>query len=369
MRMRTLVCASLLVPVLALAQPKTAEEWYKEGSTQYNLGNFDKAADAFKEGFAVETVDSKKPAYLYNVAQAYRQGGKCKDAAFFYKRYLSLKDQDSAKPLSAQKRAETEQFISYMEACAKNLEANAKKPPDSTISPDGTGSGSTATRPDTTPEAGAGSGSGTTVADSGDGSDGSDDDDDGGETAVSKTVFPAPKVLSARFVGGAAKISAGDLDVPVQASFGLIGGYPVFVQDKLEIDAGAAVTYTPVPFQNIMTMAQKNASFTTLLADAGATYLVAPRIGLRADVGVGVLVFGGITEAGNPFTDMGAPTSGALTMLAVRGAVSADVAITPNVYATVAPFAFTYSPAKSGLRTDIKSITRMDFMVGVGYRM
>ena len=35
--------------------------------------------------------ESKKPAYLYNVAQAYRQGGKCKDAAFFYKRYLSLK--------------------------------------------------------------------------------------------------------------------------------------------------------------------------------------------------------------------------------------------------------------------------------------
>ena len=118
-----------------------------------------------------------------------------------------------------------------------------------------------------------------------------------------------------------------------------------------------------------MTMAKKNASFTTLLADAGATYLVAPRIGLRADVGVGVLVFSGISEAGNPFTDMGAPTSGALTMLAVRGAVSADYAITSNVYATLAPFAFTYSPAKSGLRSDIKSITRMDFMVGVGYRM
>ena len=82
MRMRTLVLGSLLVPMLALAQPKTPDDWYTEGETQYNLGNFDKAADAFKQGFAAETVESKKAAYLYNVAQAYRQGGKCKDAAF-----------------------------------------------------------------------------------------------------------------------------------------------------------------------------------------------------------------------------------------------------------------------------------------------
>ena len=364
MRMRTLVCASLLVPMLALAQPKSADDWYKEGETQYNLGNFDKAADAFKQGFTIETVESKKAAYLYNVAQAYRQGGKCKDAAFFYKRYLSLKDQDPSKPLSAAKRTETEHFIADMEECAKNLEANAKKPPDSTMPPEGSGAGS-ATRPDTT--AGTGSGSGKVVAENGDG-DGSDDEG-GSDTGVTQTVFPPPKVLSARFVGGAAKISAGSLDVPIQASFGLIGGYPVLVQDKLEIDAGAAVTFTPLPYENTMTSEKKNASFTTLLADVGATYLVAPRIGLRGDLGVGVLLFGGISDAGNPFTDMGAPTSGALTMLAVRAAVSADYAITPNIYATVAPFAFTYSPPKSGLKSDIKSITRMDFMVGVGYRM
>jgi len=106
-----------------------------------------------------------------------------------------------------------------------------------------------------------------------------------------------------------------------------------------------------------------------VLADAGATYLVMPRIGVRADVGVGALIFSGISDAGNPFTDMGAPTSGALTMFAVRAAVSGDYAITPNIYATLVPFAFTYSPAKDGLRSDLKSITRMDFMVGVGYRM
>src|SRR5438046_8588062 len=106
-RLRTLLfCASVFLPMLAMADPKSADDWYKEGETQYNLGNFDKAADAFKQGYAIENTDSKKPAYLYNVAQAYRQGKKCKDAAFFYKRYLSLKDQDTVKPLKAEKRTE-----------------------------------------------------------------------------------------------------------------------------------------------------------------------------------------------------------------------------------------------------------------------
>jgi hypothetical protein len=66
---------------------------------------------------------------------------------------------------------------------------------------------------------------------------------------------------------------------------------------------------------------------------------------------------------------MGAPTSGALAMLAVRAAASVDYMITPNLFATLTPIAFSYSPAKAGLRPEISSLTRLDFMVGVGYRM
>src|SRR5690349_10989998 len=146
-RMRLLACLSVALPMLAIAQtPQSADDWYKEGETQYNLGNFDKAADAFKQGFAVETNDSKKPAYLYNVAQAYRQGKKCSEAAFFYKRYLSLKEQDTVKPLKPDKRAEIEQRIAEQEECAKIQDASAKKPPpdlgDGSGSSKGSGSGS-----------------------------------------------------------------------------------------------------------------------------------------------------------------------------------------------------------------------------------
>ena len=54
--MRALVVAAVLAPALALAQPKTADEWYKEGETQYNLGDFDKAAEAFKQGFQTQKI-------------------------------------------------------------------------------------------------------------------------------------------------------------------------------------------------------------------------------------------------------------------------------------------------------------------------
>ena len=89
-------------------------------------GEFEKAAEAFKSGFAAESDDAKKPAYLYNVAQAYRQGNKCKDAAFFYKRYLSLKDQDTVKPLKPEKRAEIEQRMAQL---TDELKTALSKPP------------------------------------------------------------------------------------------------------------------------------------------------------------------------------------------------------------------------------------------------
>jgi hypothetical protein len=370
---KSLVCALVLAPALALAQPKTADDWYKEGETQYNLGNFDAAAEAFKQGFAVETVDSKKSAYLYNVAQAYRQGQKCKDSAFFYKRYLSLKDQDTAKPLRPEKRAEVQQWITDLEQCAKTQESIAKKPPDSTISPNATDGGTTTTKTDGTTAANGTTAGNTTVGQVGNGEgEGETDEGEEGEgdgEGVAETATLQPRVISARLVGGGAKVTAGDLTIPVLASFAVTAGYPVLSQDKLEVDAGVVFGFQPVPYKNSLTDADKTGQFISALADAGATYTVAPKIGLRGDLGVGILAFSGISEMGNPFTEGGAATSGALTMFQLRVAASADYAITPNLVATVTPIAFSFAPAKKGLREDIKSITRLDFMLGIGYRM
>lgn len=347
-RMITVAGAALFAASLATAQPKSADEWDKEGETQYSLGNFDQAAEAFKKAFEAEN----KPNYLYNVAQAYRQGNKCKEAQFFYKRYLDLKDNDKVKPLAADRRAEIEGFINDLEECIKRQAAISSKPPTGTSPPE-RGSGSDTGSAKRVGSAGTGSGSG------------SDDDED--DNRVTKTTTALPKLISVRLEGGASKINTGNLDVPIQATGALIAGYPLAVAPQLTLDLGAAFTFTPVPFDN-GSGGSKSASFIALLANVGASYEVIPKLSLRGDAGAGILLFSGL-DMGNPFTMGGQATSGALGMFHVRVGASADYAITPNVIATVTPIAFSYSPAKQGLQADIKSITRLDFMLGLGYRM
>jgi len=128
-------------------------------------------------------------------------------------------------------------------------------------------------------------------------------------------------------------------------------------------EVGAAFTFTPVPFD--VPMGSRTAQMWGLLANGGVTYEVIPKLGVRGDVGLGALFFANVGKS--PFTG-GADTDGALSMFHLRIAASADYAVTPNVVVTATPFAFTYSPPKAGLVSDITSITSIDFMVGIGYR-
>jgi tetratricopeptide (TPR) repeat protein len=364
--MRKICIAILLLPALAWAQ-KTADEWYKEGENQYNLGNFDKAVDAFKQGFALETNDSKKAAYLYNVAQSYRQENDCKNALFFYKRFLALKGNDTTKPLSAKTRKDVEDRITELEACVQQATSISKKPPNNNIPPDGDGDGdgkAPSSDPHKDPSHKDPHKDVATANTHGDGEDG----DDEGEPRPARS--SRPRLIVARLTGGASKVSAGDNAVPVQATFALTAGYPIPINDKLMIDAGAAFTFTPVPYtiaaRQGMPEASKTASLIGVLANAGATYQVAPKISVRGDLGLGALLFSNVSES--VFT-AGAPASGALTMFHVRAAISGEYAITPNIQLTLPSIAFSYSPPKDGLAADIKSITSFDFMLGLGYRM
>jgi len=350
----SIASALVLAPLLAFGQPKTPEDWYKEGENQYNLGNFDKAVDAFKKGFELEDSETKKAAYLFNIAQAYRQAKNCVEAQFFYKRYLAFKDADVKRPLAPDKRKEIEDRINELEECARQQEAIRNKPPDHNENPGKSDpNADPSNKQDPNKQ----------VADT----TKPPDDEIHKDIGEQPTPVPEgpPKVVSVRVAGGGAKVSTGDLDVPVQATLALLGGYPLSINDQLLIELGAGLTFTPVPFEDVMGNS-KTANLTSVMANVGAVYKVAPKIGLRAELGVGLLLFGGASES--PFTDFAA-TSGTLSMPHVRVGVSADFAITNNVIATVAPIAFSFSPAKEGLRSDISSITSLDFMVGLGYRM
>jgi tetratricopeptide (TPR) repeat protein len=352
-RMILILCAVAAMPAVAWAgDPKTPGEFFKLGEDEYNLGNFEKAIEAFKKGFALEQNNKNKSAYIYGIAQSYRQAKNCVQAEFFYKRFLSLRGDD----IDPGMRKDVEDRINELADCAKKQADIAGKPPDGGTPPDDK---RTPVKPDDKRVG--------TTEPVGPDKDPEKDPDD--EPKVVKQADATPRVISLRAVGGGAKLSAGGLDVPVQATLAVLGGYPLAVNDKVTLDLGAGFSFTPVPFDN-MDGDSKSAQLLAVFANVGATYHVASKVGIRGDLGGGLLLFKGISES--PFTAF-APVSGTISMPHLRVGISADYAITPNFIATLAPFTFSYSPGKDGLETvegdKIDSITAIDFMVGIGYRM
>lgn len=352
--MRKIFFAVLLVPALAWAAPSTAAEWFKQGEKDYTLGNFDKAVEAFKKAFELETDESKRAAYVFNIAQAYRQSNDCVKAQFFYKRFISLKSNDTVKPLSPEGRKVAEDFIRDLEPCVQQAKALGQRPPDGLDTSGQSERPTEASPARRDPQVATAA----PVEDRG--------------TEEDPEIPPpdtGPHVISARVAVGGTKITAGDIPVPVQVTFAATLGYPIAINDKLTVEAGGVFTFTPVPYQTAMTnempAQSKTAQMISGLANAGLAYEVYPRLYLRGDIGLGALVFREVTAS--RFTE-GRPTSGGLAMLHVRAAASLDYAVTPNVVVTV-PLAFSYSPPKEGLADSINAITSFDFMAGIGYRM
>ncbi|MFL5304214.1 MAG: tetratricopeptide repeat protein [Polyangia bacterium] len=111
----------------------TARELFTQGNTFYDLGQFDKAIDAWQRGYQLKN----DPGFLYNIGQAYRTTGDAEKAIFFYKRYL-------INAPKAKNRAEVEQKI---EALQKQIDE--RQAPPSGLAP-GPGAGSTVEPPSTT---------------------------------------------------------------------------------------------------------------------------------------------------------------------------------------------------------------------------
>jgi tetratricopeptide (TPR) repeat protein len=365
--MRKICLAILLVPALALAQPRSANDWYKEGYNQFTLANFDKAIDAFKRAFALETDENKQAVYIYNIAQAYRQSNDCGKAQFFYKRFIAIKSTEGVKPMTPAERKTVEDFIRDLEPCAQQAASLGKRPPENLQS-----DGSTADKSDKTAADGGRKeprkDKEKDVAVARHDGDGTGEEDNG-DTGAKAELSAAPHVISAWVSGGGTKISAGDVGVPVQATFALVAGYPIPVTPELTIHVGGAFTFTPVPFTVQATSTTPEQSKTgqmfAAMANAGASYELVPNLFARGDLGVGALLF---NASESQFTDM-KPTSGALTMFHLRVAASVDYAITPNILISATPFAFAYSPPKEGLTKSISALTEIDFMIGLGFRM
>lgn len=354
-----IVALSLCTAATARADEATAKQQYEQGAREYNLGQFQKAIQLFTSAYE----QWPEPAFLFNIAQAYRQAGDCKQALFFYKRFLALKENDTKKPVTPEVKKEVEGRIVELDECVKR--DIASKPPDAL---DNSMSSAPSTPPPatTTPAKPAATKPVATADANNDG--GGDDDQQEDKPKAAPTAGWHPSILSARITGGVSKVNAGNVATPVQAAAALTVGYPLVLGDAFTLELGAAGTFAPVSY-GTTSAGDGSASFIGLAANVGASYQVMPSLAVRVDAGAGVLLLGGLEKDGNPFTMSGSAATGTLSALLVRAALSADYAITNNFIVTATPIAFSYSPAPSGLLSSISSLTTLSFMVGVGYRM
>lgn len=376
--------AALALPAVtagsASAQPSStdpkerAKQSYAQGRKDYDLGNFEKAVENFKKAYE-EWPDG---AFLFNIAQSYRQLDDCRNALFFYKRFLSVK-KDAAESV----KKEVEGHIKVLDECVKKQDDIRNRQPDGTNPPDGIdtsggGGGGGVGGSNGTGGTGVGGTGGTGVGGTGGTGDGriadgggpgpgdGDDTDDPEDPDIVETTGQ-PKLLALHASAGLAKVGAADIEIPMQLALTVTGGYPLPLNEQLVLDVGAGLAFTPVPWSNETD--DGSASMIGVFANAGGTYEVAPKISLRGELGGGLLLLGGATEEGNPFTPAGMTATGTLLMPLLRIGVSGEYAITKNLSAAVTPIAFSYSPPKDGMKEEIKSLTRLEFTAGIGYRM
>lgn len=94
-----------------------AADAYGEGQKKFVAKDYDGAAKLFVEAYRIDP----DPAYLFNIAQAYRLGKQCADASSYYQKFL---DAVPEAPNAANVRV----YIQEMDACAKEQAAAKVQP-------------------------------------------------------------------------------------------------------------------------------------------------------------------------------------------------------------------------------------------------
>ena len=344
----SLLCASS-APAYAQdkAARKKATSYFKKGRTKFKLGDFDEAIRLFK--LAYET--SPHHAFLFNLGQAYRQKGDCRQAIFFYKGYLTEAGS------KAKNRKLVEDHIAELTEICEATDSSKDKPPNDVDEPDGDGEGD-------------GDGDGERVATAGDGQKGGPP---GASASVSSSVTITPLdrwqpslVTSTLILGPSLSSFGAELDGGgAQPGVGVSLGYPLSF-GNLGVSVGGMVTFATISEE--LNGDGGSASLMSALFNIGVRYWVLDKLAIGVDLGAGGLFLAGLAN-GNMFVDPGDMVTGTLAMPNYRAAVAIDFFLSKNLSISAAPFIYSSSPPKEGLRADVDALSRMEFMVGIGYRM
>jgi hypothetical protein len=127
-RSRFVLSILVVVGMVAVARAQSnssveARRHYEAGNTAYSLGEFVRAAEEYKAAYKAR----QDPAFLYNIAQAFRLANDPANAVFFYRSFLHNQ-------ANASNRREVEDRIAKLEAQLAAREATTT-PPNSVIAP------------------------------------------------------------------------------------------------------------------------------------------------------------------------------------------------------------------------------------------
>src|SRR5262245_53226204 len=119
----SLVVLLLAAPVAA-EDKEAAREAYKEGTRQFDIGEYRAALEAFKRAY----LNYEEPAFLFNIAQCHRMLGEKQEALRVYRTFLR-------KLPDAPNRNEIQKIMNNLEAAIANEEAAKARSPQGTIEP------------------------------------------------------------------------------------------------------------------------------------------------------------------------------------------------------------------------------------------
>lgn len=321
----------------AYADKQKARELYDRGIKAYNLARFQEAIDLLREAYQEEP----SPAFLFNIAQAYRQLDDCEHAAFFYKRYLSYE------PASKERR-QIEDRIIELDARCEEKQKLQERPPEGMQAPEAKQHLVTKT---STKSGGASAEEAPSVVET------STAVKRPSEVVASSLESPKHSSVVLSLQGGAALLSLGDADVPVQPTVRLFVGYAIRAWSGFDIVPGAAASFTPLPW---------SADTEVLSAINGALagrYELTADLLIYIDLGAGVLFLSQLAD-GNPFTANSAHTTGAVSMLHFRAGTGIEYRISSKFSLVATPFAISLSPPKTGLREDIRVLRQIEMTIG-----
>ena len=326
---------------------KKARESFTEGTASFNLGQWDKAIEAWQKGYQLK----QDPIFLYNIGQAYRKAENFERAIFFYKNYL----RNAPK---APNREEVEQWIDQLQKLLEEQRRAKTAPPEDAMKESGTVS---------TPAAREGA---TLSTSTGGGTSGQ-------APPVASTTAQPQAVRSRRVdlsVSAGADIWLGSMPTPLPVnrnagytgtqilfSFSVSGGYTFFTRDRLSLRAGLRFGYSSLPDQRKSGILNRcvdpsgNQNVTCATTDHLISVLAEPTLRLRlfrerlygfVSIGFGALVFTGV-EAGSFWLPPSASLTGdAVTTRAafeLRPSLGLEIRITQLFGVLVSP-TVVYSP-------------------------